>query len=194
MSAEHPLVQFRSRHPLGGVITELLKIEQGLYVVRAEISLDRTVLGSGLASAEAVEDAEDRAILRALSVAGFIVERALPSLEERPRSPSVTLLPQEEPRRERSAPVYTLPPDRNFDPKYDPDEEDTSLDLSELIAATDVELKRIGWDNAQGKAHLSRTYGKATRKQLSEEELRDFLVYLRKQGNYNNRRAQETPF
>jgi len=182
------LEQFRSRHPLGGVLTELLRVEQGLYIVRAQISVDKNTLGSGLAISESLETAEEQAIQRALTIAGF--GEARPVVAEEPQrrvSPPAPLYPVEDmPRRNGSAPLPT--------PVYEAEEEDAFMDLSELIAATDVELKRIGWDSQQGKAYLSRTHGKATRRQLNEEELRDFLRYLKTQPTALNRRPQETPF
>lgn len=57
----------------------------------------------------------------------------------------------------------------------------TPLDLSDIIAQTSVELKRLGWTNAQGRTHLQQTYGKRSRQQLTDEELLDFLNYLQSQ-------------
>ncbi|WP_287130208.1 hypothetical protein [Candidatus Cyanaurora vandensis] len=182
------LDQFRRRHPLGGVLTELLRVEQGLYVVRAEVQVDKMSLGSGLAAADSLEHAEDQAVGRALLLAGFGEAQApLAAVEEPAR------------RNGTPTPIYTAPeeaPRRNGTPPpvYENEDDETFLDLSELIAATDVELKRIGWENAQGKAYLSRTYGKPTRRQLNEEELRDFLRHLKTQPTAMTRRAPETPF
>lgn len=50
---------------------------------------------------------------------------------------------------------------------------------STLIEATTTELKRLGWSNAQGKLYLQEAYGKSTRAELTETELRLFLEYLR---------------
>lgn len=50
---------------------------------------------------------------------------------------------------------------------------------AELIAETTIEIKRLGWKNAQGKDYLMRQYGKATRAELTDEELLDFLNYLK---------------
>ena len=52
------------------------------------------------------------------------------------------------------------------------------VDLSDIIAQTDVELTRLGWTNAQGRQYLEKTYGKRSRTQLTDEELMSFLVYL----------------
>lgn len=59
------------------------------------------------------------------------------------------------------------------------------LDLSDIIAQTSVELKRLGWTNAQGRAYLQQTYGKRSRQQLTDEELLDFLDHLQSQSAQN---------
>ena len=57
----------------------------------------------------------------------------------------------------------------------------TPVDLSDVIAQTDVELTRLGWTNAQGREYLEKTYGKRSRQQLTDEELLSFLLYLEEQ-------------
>lgn len=53
------------------------------------------------------------------------------------------------------------------------------VNLSELIAFTDVEMERIGWSKKRGQSHLKRTYNKQTRSELNEDQLMEFLHYLR---------------
>ncbi len=60
----------------------------------------------------------------------------------------------------------------------DPEE---ALDFSEIIARSDVELKRLGWSSEQGRTYLLETYGKRSRQLLSDEELLAFLRYLEAQ-------------
>jgi len=55
------------------------------------------------------------------------------------------------------------------------------VDLSDVIAKTDVELQRLGWTPEQGREHLIKTYGKRGRTLLTEEELHSFLQYLQSQ-------------
>lgn len=55
------------------------------------------------------------------------------------------------------------------------------VDLSDVIAKTDVELQRLGWTPEQGREHLIQTYGKRGRTLLTEEELHGFLKYLESQ-------------
>ncbi len=63
------------------------------------------------------------------------------------------------------------------------------VDLSEIIAQTDVELKRLGWTSTQGRKHLQKTYDKRSRQQLTDEELLEFLGYLQSQPS-----KDEPPF
>jgi hypothetical protein len=55
------------------------------------------------------------------------------------------------------------------------------IDLSDIIAQTDVELQRLGWDVHKGREFLEKTYGKRSRHDLSDEELLEFLLYLETQ-------------
>ena len=55
---------------------------------------------------------------------------------------------------------------------------DTPVDFSDIIARTNVELKRLGWTNQQGRDYLVQTYGKRSRQLLSDGELLDFLHHL----------------
>ncbi|MBF2034183.1 MAG: hypothetical protein IGR92_01590 [Leptolyngbyaceae cyanobacterium T60_A2020_046] len=52
------------------------------------------------------------------------------------------------------------------------------VDLSDVIAQTGVELRRLGWSVEQGREYLEKTYGKRSRHDLSDEELLEFLLYL----------------
>jgi formylglycine-generating enzyme required for sulfatase activity len=51
-------------------------------------------------------------------------------------------------------------------------------EFSELVARTNVELKRLGWTNQQGRDYLIKTYGKRSRQLLTDAEMLDFLHYL----------------
>jgi len=54
-------------------------------------------------------------------------------------------------------------------------------DFSDLIAKTTVEIKRLKWTDEQGRDYLIRTYGKRGRSLLNDQQLREFLDYLRSQ-------------
>lgn len=57
----------------------------------------------------------------------------------------------------------------------------TPVDFSDIIARTNVELKRLGWTNQQGRDYLLQTYGKRSRQLLTDGELLDFLHHLESQ-------------
>jgi hypothetical protein len=63
--------QFRVRYPKGCLISEFVTIDHGKYVVRALVKVEDVTLATGLAAAETVELAEDRARTRALAVLGI---------------------------------------------------------------------------------------------------------------------------
>ena len=55
------------------------------------------------------------------------------------------------------------------------------VDLSDIIAQTDVEMSRLGWSSLQGRSYLEATFSKRSRQQLTDEELLTFLLYLETQ-------------
>lgn len=71
--------QFFDRYPTGSLISDLLTIDHGQYVVRALVVVEGVTLSSGMAAAESVEVAEDRAKMRALNVLGIAVEMSTPA-------------------------------------------------------------------------------------------------------------------
>jgi hypothetical protein len=72
--------------------------------------------------------------------------------------------------------VQTPTPSSNSAAEWSPS--DTPLDFSDIIARTDLEMKRLGWTQAQGRNYLLQTYGKKSRHVLSDQELIEFLHYL----------------
>jgi hypothetical protein len=59
----------------------------------------------------------------------------------------------------------------------------TPIDLSDIIAQTDVELQRLGWTVHQGREFLEKTYGKRSRHDLTDDELLEFLLFLETQSS-----------
>jgi hypothetical protein len=53
------------------------------------------------------------------------------------------------------------------------------MDLSDTIAQIGAEIDRIGWTKKQGSSYLQETYNKKTRVELTDEELFEFLEYLK---------------
>jgi hypothetical protein len=64
-----------------------------------------------------------------------------------------------------------------------PESAPASIDFSDILAETDIELRRLGWDAKRGREHLKATYSKRSRQELNETELYDFLDFLKSQPN-----------
>lgn len=243
--------QFRRYFPRGCLITELVQIDHGKYIVRASVQNEGLTLATGLAAADTVEKAEDQARTRALAVLDISLTPAQPpadsSLTDAPvkessaqattvtasASPKTTATAAEEPPsssfatasaganfsqatlesepnvafsetetkteespQQPAAPVNNpssteekTPSNDNASPVESSDisvsssssDEQTTMDYSDIIARTNVELKRLQWTNEQGRKFLEETYGKRSRSLLSESELLEFLQYLEKQ-------------
>jgi hypothetical protein len=70
--------QFRSQYPEGRLTTELLSLEGGQFVIRAQIELNGALIATGLAAAQTIEQAEDRARARALELLGLAIAESPP--------------------------------------------------------------------------------------------------------------------
>lgn len=203
---------FRQQYPAGGLVSELAAIEHGQYIVRVLVQQGGVTLSSGLAAATSVEQAEDLARARALSLldgtanpvmgspAGAVTPKkqvprpANPTPVVAPVVKAVTPMPTPTP-----APAHefkfemplSVPPDPEpvIEPESAPEMAmnaateipGEALDFSDIIARSDVELKRLGWTSEQGRNYLLETYGKRSRQLLSDEELLEFLRYLESQ-------------
>jgi hypothetical protein len=243
--------QFRAQYPMGSLISELLQIHEGKYIVRASIQVGGSTLATGLSAAHTIEQAEDQARSRALVVLG-IEERPYPTqvhfINSNPQesappihSPRLSAAPSEflpvnesafqrgldmewdpneQPNLSFHAPEQQMswlnatsePPPQNrgypanpsdSQPRSDrqsaqePPPRKTSqknftepsapqtgpVDLSDIIAQTDVELKRLGWTQTQGRRYLEKVYEKRSRQHLTDAELVEFLDYLKAQPN-----------
>ncbi|BAY12448.1 hypothetical protein [Calothrix sp. NIES-2098] len=286
------LAQFQSLYPKGSLISELVQIFQGKYIVRASVQIEGVIRATGLAAAETVEAAEDQARNRALMVLGIantpaetaafsspvtspvqtnpslsktrgVNESAYsstkepdfassewsvtsskevftpPSSEQHSQPNSLTTDKEKLPIDTHStskSDIYSQDFNRNFplstnlEAQFDTPIENLELtsasqpenppltavtpsnvtpftprsysssddataptgtgkkkkksepvDLSDVIAKTDVELQRLGWTPEQGREHLIKTYGKRGRTLLTEDELHGFLKYLESQ-------------
>jgi hypothetical protein len=247
--------QFRAQYPMGSLLSELLKIHEGKYIVRAIIQVGGSTLATGLSAATTIEQAEDQARVRALVVLGIdgrpyatqahlvnpetdeLANREYPQLSAPaaqqeflpfaaptfpgalevdwnaavqssrsvpPEQQHLSWLEQNFPQ-EPPGSGSPLPRDHRNDvrptrtkaqarsspsdftsttPPY-PERQDPPMaipvDLSEIIAQTDVELKRLGWSNVQGRRYLEQTYRKRSRQHLTDAELIEFLAYLKAQ-------------
>ena len=73
-----------------------------------------------------------------------------------------------------AAAVLTDDPIEPIDPAALP----APINLSDVIAQTDIELRRLGWSVETGRDYLENTYNTRSRHELSEEELIQFLCHL----------------
>ncbi|MEO0491741.1 MAG: hypothetical protein AAFZ49_19640 [Cyanobacteria bacterium J06659_2] len=213
--------QFRDRYPSGSLCANLLTIQDGVYVVRAVVTVETIALVSGMAAAANLEQAEDQAYHRALSALGLwdadnrqlevaaaqspdapvvqsIQSTALspavsPDSTETAIQPMSQTVPVASPEHKQVPLAPTpldsfpaeLPNPELLDPAIKaaaiaqlPDMSGGPVDLSDIMAQTDVELRRLGWDVVQGRDYLEKTYGKRSRHELTDEELLSFLLYL----------------
>lgn len=279
------LAQFHRLYPNGSIITELVQIFQGKYIVRASVQIENITRATAMAGAETVEAAEDQARTRALMVLGInnsaqvTVECTQPVASPIESNPTWnnTRVKLNHPNESNYSPVIdedysssqwsapndiqtTLPqvnkqiilPDsvtlstdsadnvHTYSPDFHPNasvndnpplelynsvEDDQAItdhqpkhqrfagnvtpftprssslqdhgidhtgvgkqkntsepvDLSDVIAKTDVELQRLGWTPEQGRDHLIQAYGKRSRTLLTAEELHGFLKHLESQ-------------
>ncbi|MEG4814594.1 hypothetical protein [Microcoleus sp. K5-D4] len=80
--------EFRALYPAGQLICELLTVHNGKFVVRCLVQVDGKTLATAMSAAESVEDAEDRARLRAIAILGFAApDRAIASVDPAPVAP-----------------------------------------------------------------------------------------------------------
>ena len=225
------LARFQALYPTGNLISKLLQIYEGKFVVQVEIQVDGVTRATGLAAAETLELAEDRARSRALMVLLVDSPSAQPettvssvSPEEKLTSAPASLelkskedgLPlttssvqtqnftgelammtdtQKENSKEQMSPFENGNLTEAHDYSYQelPALEQTNetiaarepVDLSEVIARTSRELKRLGWSNQQGRKYLEQNYSKRSRQELSDKELLEFLEYLESQPSPN---------
>lgn len=222
------LTAFRQHYPQGGLVSDLVQIHDGLYLVRVSVVVEDRTLATGLAAHSSLETAEDNAFERALrhlgtaaleatAIANFNGLAAPPEAVPRPSSvvpmatggkePALALDPpltetadltmdfdldQLDPQdRWPSSPSTPTPTAQLMEPTdavpFSPELLNLegiptpSIDLSDIIAQTDVELQRLGWNVNQGREFLEKTYGKRSRHELSDEELLEFLLFLETQ-------------
>jgi hypothetical protein len=183
---------------MGSLLTDLLRVEEGIYIVKAQVMVNNTVLGSGIAGSNTVEEAEDAALKRALNHAGFgrSTHPLGLGIDSAPARAPYLPTPDLVNGHTQSSPVPPAPDSIASPVKQTPtglsgliepaaarasEPEAFMDDLSDIIAQTDVELQRIGWSAKEGREFLENRFQKKSRHQLSDAELREFLRYLKQQ-------------
>ncbi len=75
------LAQFQERYPTASLLSELLTIYQGKFVVQVLVQIEGVTRATGMAAAETVELAEDQARLRAIAL--IATQEMIPSIPQR---------------------------------------------------------------------------------------------------------------
>jgi len=152
----------------------------GLHAFRATVSSEGVTLATAMGVDSDLEMAEDRAVKRALTMAGITENyrmeanfAPLPALSPAP-APSLRPYPES-----KYGDLAHDTPEPKPEPKLELPPE-PPLDLSDYIAKIDVEMARVGWDREQGRKYITNTFHKASRQKLSQAELQQFLDHLRK--------------
>ncbi len=262
--------QLRSQYPTGALTSELVQVYEGQFVVRALVQVGNATLATGMAAAEQIEVAEDRARIRAMEVLGIAptvpaygVQAQL--MTETPIATAFSAaslnalkdakLPAFESQDEEIAPPKSISSDKKkevpeqpafissgsddflstfpgldlpeavqapveVDYDYHDDEADLPeetivplketeavevsvpkvefsndpIDLSDAIAQIGTEIERIGWTKKQGSVYLQQTYSKKTRAELTEDELLEFLHYLKALPSKGHPSLSQIPF
>lgn len=71
--------QFRSMYPVAGLVTELVRLEGGIYIVRAGVEVGDITLVTAMATASEITIAEDLACIRVLEILGISSGSSLPA-------------------------------------------------------------------------------------------------------------------
>lgn len=71
------LAKFRHHYPQGSLLSELVKIDRGLFIVKVSLQVQDKILATALASADCVEAAEDKARQRAIATLVLDNEQAI---------------------------------------------------------------------------------------------------------------------
>ncbi|MCT7952140.1 hypothetical protein NG798_20290 [Ancylothrix sp. C2] len=235
---------FRSRYPTGCLISEFVTVDRAQYIVRVLVVVDGVTLSAALGAALSVEEAEEKARMRALAVlpvewssaaktvpsevgAGFVptpakvsptppitkqelisppkatsfptsweppkgVSSSVPVddwLSETPESfstsPNVLEIPPQVFEQVDEEPVYSgfsatepveVSPPLETSPLPSPtSKKEISEQLTKLIGK---EIRRLGWTAQQGKDYLMQAFNKPSSKDLDENELLSFHLYL----------------
>ncbi|MBW4668300.1 MAG: hypothetical protein KME60_12965 [Cyanomargarita calcarea GSE-NOS-MK-12-04C] len=90
--------QFQSKYPFSSLTSELVEIFQGKYIVRAIVQIEGVIRATGMAASETIEDAEDKARVRALMVLEISLEsQKTPVITPEPNLPQPAPAPLNQP-------------------------------------------------------------------------------------------------
>jgi hypothetical protein len=102
--------EFRRRFPRAALISKLLQIDHGKYIVLVRVESEGRILATGLAAADTIETAEDRARERAIALLTGESEEIAPVPESREPVISPQIVPSIAPVEELAKPARKDPP------------------------------------------------------------------------------------
>ena len=278
------LAKFRQHYPQGSLVSELVDIDRGTYIVRVSVQIENIVLATGLAAADRVETAEDAARARAIAALvldsnsikvevdstpttktktsdkivnsspaiappakSLPVEQSIQSIDpDAPENNHIVSLassPTEEPIQPRDSPeqlevtpsvsqpepqLFSEPqaetkiipeqsiqvPEQSLNAssnlfegtknvettveellsegavasssiedahQLSDTENVEEINFNEIKHKTDLEIKRLNWTKEDGREFLKSRYGRRSRLQLTDQQLKEFLQYLENQ-------------
>lgn len=170
---QHSIQQLKQQYPDSSLVAEFLTYAANEYAVRVLVKVGDRILSTGMAAASDLEQAEDRARMRAIAALGMEELKVSPASTEATLSLAHTSNSNQTPQ---------PPPDKKTEEHNIPFTGGSNVNLADAIAKTSVEMQRLGWDIHQGREHLLVTYGKRSRGELNDDELLDFLHFLEKQS------------
>ncbi|NJO95904.1 MAG: hypothetical protein HC764_07610 [Pleurocapsa sp. CRU_1_2] len=87
------LAKFRHKYPQGSLVSELVEIDRGIYIVKALVQIDNLILATALAGASTVEAAEDAAKERAIATLFLDRQPNINSFSPQPETAKVEAQP-----------------------------------------------------------------------------------------------------
>ena len=170
---------FRMCYPEGFVRTELLSVQDGVCIMRAEVGFGDTILGSGTAyeketssyinKTSYIENCETSAVGRALGMAGFGIEVSIASLEE-----VANAIANQEPQK---APKKAKP--NNSTPKVEKAVSEPSASYQDHITEKDWNVLKAACKSADmGTEELLERYQVAKPSDISYATFYDMLDFL----------------
>ena len=132
----------------------------------SQFQFDSPLGDDGTGSSENQADINQLPLMSSTNVQSFMSPSHLPPEEEQEVTASIKKKP-------------TKTSKKKTEPKDSTSTQPKSL--LDPIAEIDVEMRRLGWTREQGREHLIQTYGKRARSLLTDEQLLEFLEYLKSQ-------------
>ena len=136
---------------------------------------------------------EEEIIQEAVSPQETSPQHPIPTIEKTEKTEKIVslhIVPDTQPAETYPQPVVAGVPDLESS-KFSAEKEEKKAksktspvaipDIKDVMAKTEIEIRRLGWTTQQGRNFLLQRYGKRARTLLSDEELLDFLSYLEDQ-------------